>query len=112
MNREQVHACTGGKRGSYSVWQPTDDKTFGGGGGVTGLGGGDGGGVGSLGGGGAGTGGAGTGGAGGGGGEGSLGGGGGGGRGGGICTTGTGFFGAGLVRTFFGGLGESGGMMI
>lgn len=62
--------------------------------------------------GGVGTGGAGGGRGGGGGGEGSLGGGGGGGRGAGICITGSGFFGTGWVRTFFGGLGESGGMMI
>lgn len=67
--------------------------------------------MGSLGGGGVGTGGPGGGG-GGGGGEGSLGGGGGGGRGAGICIIGSGFFGTGCVRTFFGGLGESGGMMI
>lgn len=32
------HASIGGKMGSYSVWQPTDTKTLGGGGGVTDLG--------------------------------------------------------------------------
>lgn len=115
--REVIHACIGGKKGSYSVWQPTDTKTLGGKGGVMGLGRGlgdgggwAGGGVGSLGGGVGSLGGGGVG---------SWGGGGvggGGGSGGGVCLTGGGFLGAvgdlGGGRTFLCGAGDSGGRTI